>query len=68
MKFKINFTWILAWLKEKRLLLSLIVIILLVLSQSILTFITDIKREDIFDELSDLYKNNQFLKEKYGKS
>ncbi len=66
MKFKINFMWILAWLKEKRLLLSLIVIILLVLSQSVLTFVTDIKREGIFNELSELNKNNQFLKEKYA--
>jgi methyl-accepting chemotaxis protein len=66
MKFKINFTWILAWLKEKRLLLSLVLIIILVLCQSVLTFVTDIKRESVFNELSEINKNNQFLKEKYA--
>jgi len=62
MKFKINPEWF----KGKRLQLSLIFIIFMVLSQSVLTFIIDYKKESIFSELTEINNENQFLKDKYA--
>ncbi len=55
-----------AWLKEKRLQISMIIIIGLIFCQNILIILLDIKRETILEELNAINRNNQFLKEKYA--
>jgi methyl-accepting chemotaxis protein len=62
MKIKLDF----AWLKEKKLQISLIIIIILVFSQNIFSIIIDTKREAILKELNIINSNNQFLRDKYA--
>ncbi|MFH0976378.1 MAG: methyl-accepting chemotaxis protein [Spirochaetota bacterium] len=55
-----------AWIKEKKLQISLITIIIMVFAQNLFTIIIDIKRGYVLKELNIINSNNQFLREKYS--
>ena len=61
MMLKLNFTWI----KEKRLQISMIVVILLVFCQNAATIFIDSKKNFILNDLQKIESNNNFLRDKY---
>ncbi|MBN2403342.1 MAG: methyl-accepting chemotaxis protein [Spirochaetes bacterium] len=58
---KLNFTWI----KEKRVQLSLILVILLVFCQNSASVLLDIKRDSVLNDLKKIESNNHFLRDNY---
>jgi hypothetical protein len=54
------------YFKERRIQISILLIIILVITQSILSLYLSIKKDFLYEELSGIHRNNLFIEEKFN--